>query len=206
MLTYVPKFHDRIDRALSRALGGATVLSEIRTAVVSTLPGAIAPLAPDLAAIRAQVGALPAHIDQSKIDTLSQIKTELAITATQIVGDLKSTPIPPPAPPPDIDARVAPALRILIQAQGIALDATPDETVGKPKQFKDDVAIEALRRSDTADAVRSVLPPELKDRFDRALRKFDDPTPAHRSRRWAEMQQLCVEIAALDLPDDQGNA
>ncbi|NMG43227.1 hypothetical protein GPA22_05710 [Aromatoleum toluvorans] len=204
MLAYVPKFHERVDRALSRALNGVTVLSDIRAAVVTTLPGAITPVAQDIAAIREDVEAMPAHIDRSQADVLTELKAGLAATAAQIVRDLKSAPTLPPAP--DLDARLAPVLRILIQAQALALDATPDETVGKPKQFKDDVAIEALRTSDTADTARKILPPTLAQRFDRALRKFDDPTPAHRGRRWGEMQQLCAEIAALHLQDDHGKA
>lgn len=205
MLAYIPKFHERVDRALSRALGGSVgALSDIRSAVVTKLPAAIASVAQDNVELRGKVDAIPARIDQAKADTLVQVKADLATTADRIVSDLRPQPVP--IPPPDIDARLAPALRILIQAQALALDATPDETVGKPKQFKDDVAIEALRMSDAAATARTVLPQALTDRFDRALRKFDDPTPAHRSRRWSEMQQLCAEIAALRIQDDQGNA
>lgn len=205
MLAYIPKFHERVDRALSRAVGGSVAaLSDIRSAVVTKLPAAIASVAQDTVEIRGKVDAIPTRIDQAKADTLAQVKADLATTADRIVKDLRPEPVPPP--PVDIDARLAPALRILIQAQAIALDATPDETVGKSKQFKDDVAIEALRTSDAAGTAREVLTETLKDRFDQALKKFDDPTPAHRSRRWSEMQQLCAEIAALRIQDDQGNA
>lgn len=195
MLTYVPKFYDQLHRSVSRTLGGSVgALSEIRRAVRVDLPDKFEEMKP-------RFDALSAEVQQAGAGITEALTKKVEAAAKQIVKELK--PEPTSAPVPDIQARFAPLLRLLIQAQGIALDATPDETV-KGKQLKDDVAIEALRNSEAAGSATD-LPPDLRQNFDAALARFTENRAAYRFQRWWAMQQLCVAIATLPPTSDAQN-
>jgi len=149
--------------------------------------------------------------DTSDKATATTLGTLRADVATDMTGLLKASAddvvkrvlagLPPIRV--EVNDKSAPLVRLLIQAQAVALDETPDEVFQtndkKSKgQLKDDVAIVALGQAATRhDAVLDAAPHELKTRFRNAFEQFSSNALPDRSKRFDEMHALVAEVAAF---------
>ena len=103
----------------------------------------------------------------------------------------------------EVNDKSAPLVRLLIQAQAVALDETPDDLFPKndkkfPGWLKDDGAIVTLGQAAAKHAdVLDAAPNNLKARFLLAFEKFSSNTLADRSKRFADMHSLVGEIATF---------
>ncbi|NBA94782.1 hypothetical protein [Pseudomonas sp. R5(2019)] len=116
-------------------------------------------------------------------------------------------------PKPEPGGYWMPILRILIQAQAIALDASPEEkqsrksgTGERPVNSKNDAALHELSLSEaTREAMcRLEQQPQLHERLKMVFRVFEGSVPDYRMVRWWEMQQLAVDISTLPPPRKAG--
>lgn len=117
------------------------------------------------------------------------------------------------APTPEPTGHWLPIMRILIQAQAIALDATPEDKPksrgvksGAPVDSKNDAALLSLSRSQAATQTMLSLnqQPRLQERLKTVFRAFESVVPQYRTVRWWEMQQLAAEISILPPPEQAG--
>lgn len=195
MLAYTPKFHSRLERVMSRAVADAPALGGL-SADLKSLEEASGLIRDELRSVKEGVDGIPSDLPQMIID---KVDSSLERTADVIVRRIQQLPA---APKPAVDAAVLPVLRILIQAQGVAMDATPGELVGgRGKQTKDNAAIRALRESKAITDADAVLSNDVLGRVLAALRDFDSVARSYRSLRWWEMHYLCADIAALINPE-----
>lgn len=103
----------------------------------------------------------------------------------------------------EVNDKSAPLVRLLIQAQAVALDETPDELIKTNNkklagQLKDNVAIVALGQAAARhDAVLDAAPNDLQTRFRNAFEQFSSNDLPSRSKRFDEMHALVTEVAAF---------
>ena len=134
--------------------------------------------------------------------SLSEFQAVLDKSNAGLIEQIKKLPVPGGAFV-RVDDKSAPLIRLLIQAQAIALDETPDERLPKndknfPGWLKDDVAILALGRAAAAHhTVLDKAPDRLKERLSRAFDKFSKNSLPDRSERFAEMHALVADVAAF---------
>lgn len=134
--------------------------------------------------------------------SLSEFQALMEKSNAGLIEQIRKLPAPGGGPVRIGDAS-APLIRLLIQAQAIALDKTPEERLPKndknfPGWLKDDVAIQALGQA-TAEhhAALDKAPDRLKERFSHAFDRFLTSGLSDRSERFAEMHALVADVAAF---------
>lgn len=141
-------------------------------------------------------------------DSASRQERLLMITSELVARDhvmLETYLVPKPEP----TGYWLPILRILIQAQAIVLDASPEEKQGRkgskgegPANSKNDAALHELSLSEATrqEMHRLEQQPQLRERLNTVFRAFDGCDPDYRTVRWWEMQQLAADISTLPPP------
>ncbi|TBW02149.1 hypothetical protein E0E52_18085 [Azotobacter chroococcum] len=127
---------------------------------------------------------IAAQISSSKPNTPSSVSTEPAALEKLKLTENSVTPI-----------------RLLVQAQTLALDKTPSEQVKRARstdisQRTDNVTLKNLCNSAEFNNAKDSLPGEnLKNRFDNAFKQLNQDNLEYRSERFAEIHQLITDIA-----------
>ena len=154
----------------------------------------------DLGNTRQSLEALLRGTDKKVDDASAALKAAIQVAADDVVQRVAAG-LPQAAP--TVNDRSAPLVRLLIQAQAIALDETPDERFPKnhkqhPDWLKDDVAILELGLAAAKlDGDLASAPNALRDRFRRAFEKFSSNSLPERAKRFADMHALVGEVAAF---------
>lgn len=163
---------------------------------------------------------LPKQTTQAVSDALKTALTAKALADHEVIGGLvsaiakvqegvdavvnKMTPVGVTAPLTvesftRDEARLG-WIRLLVQAQALALDRTPAERVEVKRrqsgELKDDKGIAALLASDTAEKGLTEIDDEgLRKRFRDALRPFGSPDLEGRLQRFLDIDRLILDIA-----------
>jgi hypothetical protein len=137
------------------------------------------------------------QVTQDKVDTATtKLQTAISATAHDIVQRVIAGVHHPAS---SVNEKSAPLVRLLIQAQALALDETPDERDKKfPDRLKNDVSIEKLgeaaeKRAGELAAAHN----DLQARFRTAFVPFGSTSLPDRAKRFADMHALISEIAAF---------
>ena len=208
MEQYTPELYRALLTPVSIDLGSTVgAIADIRTAVQTTIPTAVAAAASDIGGqIKLQAAALNGipqslttltqRIGTPKIDLLNDVKAMITLAASDIVNSVQAV-----RPHIVLEERGAPLVRLLVQAQAVVIDATPSEPYnGTDKQYKtwskNDVALHqllsaALKHSDVLGT--GPIKERLVHAFDR-LSEVDDLLS--RSKRFDEIHRLIEDIAA----------
>lgn len=140
--------------------------------------------------------------DRAIVDRLDAAMVQVQASVDAL--DAKVSPATTPAPlTVDGFARDEARLgwiRLLVQAQALALDRTPAERVEVKRrqsgELKDDKGIAALLASDTAERGLTEIDDEgLRKRFRDALRPFGSPDLEGRLQRFLDIDRLILDIA-----------
>jgi hypothetical protein len=135
-----------------------------------------------------------------RVDVVTDMAALMKASADEVVTRVLAGQAPARI---DLNDTSAPLVRLLIQAQAIAIDETPDDVFPKsdkrfPGWLKDDGAIVTLGQAAARHAVvLDAAPNDLRARFLRAFDRFASNTLSERSRRLADMHSLVAEIAAF---------
>jgi hypothetical protein len=137
------------------------------------------------------------QVAQDKVDNVTT-KLQIAISATadnivqRVIAGVHR-------PASSVNEKSAPLVRLLIQAQALALDETPDERDKKfPDRLKNDISIEKLgEAAEKRDGELAAAHNDLQARFRTAFVPFGSTSLPDRAKRFADMHALISEIAAF---------
>jgi len=162
------------------------------------------------AQIAEAVGALSTTHETQITQSTGALKEVLDARFKELLGAIKqsSTPSPSPAPAPvptpafaSVSVKAAPLLRLLVQVQTLALDATPGQPAkggGGKDKIGENAALDGLSKAAQAEAAALTgAPHQLKDRFLRAFYEFKGTDAQQRSQRFVDVHALIAEIAAF---------
>jgi hypothetical protein len=164
------------------------------------------------AQIAEAVDALGAMHETQITQSTGALKNELDARFKELLGAIKqsSSPSPSPSPAPapvptpafaSVSVKAAPLLRLLVQVQTLALDATPGQPAkgsGGKDKIGENAALDGLSKAALAEAAAlSGAPHQLKDRFLRAFYEFKGTDAQQRSQRFVDVHALIAEIAAF---------